>query len=124
MTDYNVIKIITEPIATIVCFNTTSLGTEQGLEDVAQQISELIKNQKPKNIIIDFSGVKFFSSQALGLLLDAKKKSSAQKGNVLISGINPQLYRVFKITNLDKIFKFYPDTKAAINDLKKLQKSN
>ena len=83
-----------------------------------------IKNQKPKNLLIDFTGVKFFSSQALGILLDAKKKLSALKGNVIISGINPQLYRVFKITNLDKIFKFYPDAKAAISDLKKLQKSN
>jgi anti-anti-sigma regulatory factor len=57
------------------------------------------------------------------MLIDVKKKLSAQKGNVVISGINPQLYRVFKITNLDKIFKFYPDAKAAISDLKKAQKT-
>lgn len=119
MTDYNVIKITKQDAVTTVSFNSPNLTVEQGLEQVAQQISDLIKNQKPKNLLIDFNGVKFFSSQALGILIDTKKKLSAQKGNVIISGINPQLYRVFKITNLDKIFKFYPDVQSAINDLKK-----
>jgi len=123
MTDYNITTITTEAAVTTVSFNVTSLTTDQGLDAVSRQISDLIKNQKPKNLIIDFTGVKFFSSQALGILLDAKKKISAQKGNVIISGINPQLYRVFKITNLDKIFKFYPDAQAAIADLKKTQKT-
>ena len=123
MTDYNVIKITNQDAVTTVSFNSPNLTVDQGLEQVSQQISDLIKNQKPKNLLIDFSGVKFFSSQALGILLDAKKKLSAHKGNVIISGINPQLYRVFKITNLDKIFKFYPDAQSAINDLKKTQKT-
>jgi anti-sigma B factor antagonist len=123
MTDYNITKITTDAAVTTVSFNVANLTTDQGLEQVAQQISDLIKNQKPKNLLIDFTGVKFFSSQALGILLDAKKKMSAQKGNVIISGINPQLYRVFKITNLDKIFKFYPDAQSAVNDLKKTQKT-
>jgi anti-sigma B factor antagonist len=123
MTDYNITKITTDAAATTVSFNVANLTSEQGLDIVSQQIAELIKNQKPKNLVIDFSGVKFFSSQTLGMLIDVKKKLSAQKGNVVISGINPQLYRVFKITNLDKIFKFYPDAKAAISDLKKTQKT-
>jgi anti-sigma B factor antagonist len=123
MTDYNITKITTDAAVTTVSFNVPNLTVDQGLEQVAQQISDIIKNQKPKNLLIDFTGVKFFSSQALGILIDTKKKLSAQKGNVIISGINPQLYRVFKITNLDKIFKFYPDAQSAINDLKKTQKT-
>ena len=123
MTDYNVIKITSQDAVTTVSFNAPNLTMDQGLEQIAQQISDIIKNQKPRNLLIDFNGVKFFSSQALGILIDIKKKLSAQKGNVIISGINPQLYRVFKITNLDKIFKFYPDAQSAINDLKKTQKT-
>ena len=123
MTDYNITKITTEAAVTTVSFNVASLTGEQDMGEVSQQISELIKNQKPKNLVIDFSGIKFFSSQTLGMLIDLKKKLSAQKGNMVISGINPQLYRVFKITNLDKIFKFYPDAKAAISDLKKSHKT-
>jgi anti-anti-sigma factor len=123
MTDYNITKITTEAAVTTVSFNVANLTTDQGLDAVAQQISDLIKNQKPRNLLIDFTGVKFFSSQALGILLDARKKLSSYNGNIVISGINPQLYRVFKITNLDKIFRFYPDAQTATSDLKKVQKT-
>lgn len=50
----------------------------------------------------------------LGLLVDTWRKLSDYGGIVLISGINPQLNRVFKITNLDKIFDFYPDRASAV----------
>jgi anti-sigma B factor antagonist len=123
MTDYNIAKITTEKTITTVSFNVASLTAEGGLEELAQKISELIKNSKPSNIIVDFTGVKFFSSQTLGILLDARKKTSSYNGNIVISGINPQLYRVFKITNLDKIFKFYPDVQTATGEIKKTQKT-
>ena len=123
MTDCNIAKITTEKTITTVSFNVASLTAGQGLEEVAQKISELIKSSKPHNTIIDFTGVKFFSSQTLGILLDARKKISSYNGNIVISGINPQLYRVFKITNLDKIFKFYPDAQTATNEMKKTQKT-
>jgi anti-sigma B factor antagonist len=123
MTDCNTAKITIEKAFTTISFNVTNLTAGQSLDEVAQKISDLIKDQSPRNIIIDFTGVKFFSSQTLGILLDARKKISSYNGNIVISGINPQLYRVFKITNLDKIFKFYPDAQAAAGDLKKTQKT-
>jgi anti-sigma B factor antagonist len=123
MTDYNITKITTEKTITTVSFNVASLAAGADMDAVAKQISDLIASQKPKNLLVDFTGVKFFSSQTLGILLDARKKTSAQKANMVISGINPQLYRVFKITNLDKLFNFYPDAQSAISDLKKTQKS-
>ena len=67
-----------------------------------------------KEMVIDFENVKFFSSAVLGLLLDIRAKLKTYEGEVVISGINPQLYRVFKITNLDKIFRFFPDKQSAI----------
>jgi len=123
MTDRNTAKITTEKDITTVSFNVASLSAGQSLDEVAQKISDLIKNQSPRNIIVDFTGVKFFSSQMLGILLDARKKLSSYNGNIVISGINPQLYRVFKITNLDKIFRFYPDAQTATDDLKKTHKT-
>jgi anti-sigma B factor antagonist len=123
MTDCNTAKITVGKAFTTISFNVANLTTGQSLDEVAQKISDLIKDQSPRNIIVDFTGVKFFSSQTLGILLDARKKLSSYNGNIVISGINPQLHRVFKITNLDKIFKFYPDAQAAADDLKKNQKT-
>jgi anti-sigma B factor antagonist len=65
-------------------------------------------------VVVDFEGVKFFSSAVLGLLLDIRAKLKTYDGEVVISAINPQLYRVFKITHLDRIFKFFPDKENAV----------
>jgi anti-anti-sigma factor len=62
--------------------------------------------------------VKFFSSQVLGLLLAMRTRLSSYGGQVIISAINPQLHRVFKITNLDQVFRFFPDAESAIDSLK------
>jgi len=62
--------------------------------------------------------VKFFSSQVLGMLLEMRGNLEADGGRVVISGIVPQLSRIFKITNLDRIFDFYPDAQSAAEALK------
>ena len=80
-----------------------------------RDILNFIEKEKPEKFIFDFKEVKFFSSQVLGLLLEARAKLEKYNGCVIISGINPQLYRVFRITHLDKIFTFYPDKESAIN---------
>jgi anti-anti-sigma regulatory factor len=46
--------------------------------------------------------------------LDVRAKAAAYDGEVVVSAINPQLHRVFKITNLDKVFRFFPDRRRAI----------
>jgi len=123
MTDFNIVKITIDKDIATVSFNVANLGAGQGLDEIAEKISELLKAGKPRNIIVDFTGVKFFSSQMLGILLDARKKLISGSGSIVISGINPQLYRVFKITNLDKIFSFYPDAQIAAGEVKKTQKT-
>jgi anti-anti-sigma factor len=99
----------------VVSFNAVSLCDIGAIERVAKQLRQYIAESRPKKMVIDFSQVKFFTSQTLGLLLDIWRKLESEGGQVVISGINPQLHRVFKITNLDKIFKFFPDRQSAVN---------
>jgi anti-sigma B factor antagonist len=102
-----------EDIAVVV-FNATSISDAAGIEKVSTQIKQFIADNRPKKMIIDFTHVKFFTSQVLGLLLDIWRKLDADGGQVVISGINPQLHRVFKITSLDKIFRFFADEQTAL----------
>ena len=102
-----------EDIAVVV-FNTTSISDVGGIEKASAQIKQFIADNRPNKMVMDFTQVKFFTSQVLGLLLDLWRKLQASGGEVVISGINPQLHRVFKITNLDKIFRFFPDSESAL----------
>jgi anti-anti-sigma factor len=53
----------------------------------------------------------------LGLLVDIWRRMKDRGGTLLISGINPQMTRVFRITHLDKLFEFYENTDAAVASL-------
>jgi len=98
----------------VVSFGGASIGMLSGIDEMAQQLRDYVAEERPKKMIVDFEGVKFFSSQVLGLLVDIWRKLTEYGGKMLICRINPQLSRVFKITNLDRIFEFYPDRSAAI----------
>lgn len=98
----------------IISFAQPSVGALNGIGEIAAAINEYVDHNKPKKLIVDFEGVKFFSSQALGLLIEIWRKLEKYQGKMVISGINPQLYRVFKITNLNKIFQFFDDSQSAV----------
>lgn len=110
----NIVEITGKETAAIVAFKTASISNMEEIAAASKQIKEFIEEKRPKEVVIDFEGVKFFSSAVLGLLLDIRAKLKMYDGEVVISAINPQLYRVFKITHLDKIFKFFPDKRNAV----------
>ena len=99
----------------VVTFGKSSISDVQDISLAAESIAKFIESNSPKNVIFDFKNVKFFSSQVLGLLLETRTALVALNGKVYISAINPQLHRVFKITNLDQVFEFFPDVDSALN---------
>ena len=108
------IEITTQSQASVVSFQSASISDVEEINSISQTISDFIEKNKPLKLIFDFGKVKFFSSQVLGMLLNLRTKLSVFNGEIIIIAINPQLHRVFKITNLDKIFRFFPDVKSAI----------
>ncbi len=117
MTKLDLIDIDFNDELAIVSFNQPSIGVASGVEGISKKLREFVEKNKPAKMIVDFSGVKFFSSQTLGVLIDMWRKLEVYGGKMAICGINPQLYRVFRITNLDKIFAFHETRKDAINEL-------
>jgi anti-sigma B factor antagonist len=117
MDQKKVIDIKNENGVAVIKFSIPSISGTSGVEQVTAQIREFMQESKPTKIVVDFTGVRFFSSQMLGLLVDTWRKIQDDNGILAISGINPELTRVFKITNLDKIFKFYPDAISAVEDI-------
>jgi anti-sigma B factor antagonist len=109
-----IVEITSEGNAAIAAFKTASISNVEEIASVSKQIKGFIEKKQPKEVVVDFKDVKFFSSAVLGLLLDIRAKLKTYDGEVVISAINPQLYRVFKITHLDRIFKFFPDKENAV----------
>jgi anti-sigma B factor antagonist len=108
------LDIATEGNAAIASFKSTCISDVAEITNASAQLKQYIEVNRPRKMVFDFNGVKFFSSQVLGLLLEARARLESHSGQVAITSLSPQLERVFRITNLDKIFNFYPDRTAAL----------
>ena len=63
---------------------------------------------------MNFSAVEFLSSAALGKLITLDKKVKARKGELRLSNIRPEIYEVFAITKLNKLFNIKDDEADAL----------
>jgi anti-anti-sigma factor len=107
-------QITDEGGTTVITFRKKSISNVEDISAAAENIAGFVEANHPKRVVFDFKDVKFFSSQVLGLLLETRAALSSYDGQVFLSSINPQLHRVFKITNLDQVFKFFPDIESAV----------
>jgi len=98
----------------VVAFKSPSITDVKAIGTATDKIRSFVEENQPGRLVFDFEQVKFFSSEVLGLLLDIRARLEPYSGKVVISAINPQLHRVFRITNLDKVFGFFPDKDSAV----------
>jgi anti-anti-sigma factor len=108
------LDIATEGNAGVASFKGACIHDVAQITSASAAVKHYIDAHRPNRMVFDFDGVKFFSSQVLGLLLEARAHLESQRGQVAITSLTPQLERVFKITNLDKLFCFYPTRAAAL----------
>jgi anti-anti-sigma factor len=114
----NPLEITTQDDVLIVTFHQTCIHGIAHVEHVADVLRVMICEKQPCKLVIDFSQVHFFSSQVLGLLVDLWRRVRDFGGSLTISGIDPRLSRVFRITHLDRLFTFYESTESAVASLK------
>ncbi len=102
---------------TVVGLQESSILDTQLIHDIADELDQLIEAENNKKLVLDFTEVQFFSSSALGILVTLSKKMTEIKGELVICALAAELRKVFKITNLDKLFKFADDEDQALQML-------
>lgn len=100
--------------AALVRFTSAAISDVEGIVSMSAQIRKYASDNKVGLVVFDFSGVRFFSSQVLGMLLEVRQEVEPWGGKVVVSAIDPQLHRVFRITGLDKVFEFFEDGDSAL----------
>jgi anti-sigma B factor antagonist len=102
---------------TIVSFAEPNLLDAFHVTETAKDLYRLIEIDGCRLLVLDISSVSMLSSQSLGVFLNMRQKLEKLKGQMVISGIDPRLSRVFKITRLQDVFEFFDDTTAAVANL-------
>ena len=66
------------------------------------------------NLVADFSGVDYTSSAGLRVLLGAIKETRAQSGDMRLTGVQPDVYKVLNLSGFTNILKLFDDLDAAV----------
>src|ERR1043166_2831993 len=101
----------------IVHFLDKRILDEPTIQAIAEQLFGLVDSEGRRKLLLNFSNVEYMASAALGKLINLHKKLHALQGKLAMCHVIPQIYEVFAITKLDKIFKIYPDEEAAMASL-------
>jgi anti-sigma B factor antagonist len=99
---------------TVVSFVDKKILDEQNIQIIGEQLFDLVDNQGKKKLLLNFANVEFLSSAALGKLITLNKKAQAAGGKLAMCSIVKEIYEVFAITKLDKLFKIYKDEQTAL----------
>ena len=99
---------------TVVNFIDRKILDEQNIQLIGEQLFSLVDESGRKKILLNFGNVEYLSSAALGKLITLNKKLQQAGGRLVLCNIDPQIYEVFEITKLNKLFNIQKEEQAAL----------
>lgn len=96
---------------TVIQFKDRQILDEGDIQNLGVELFALVEVEKRSTLLLNFSSVEFLSSAALGKLISLDKKVKAASGKLKLSNIRPEIYEVFNITRLNRLFDIR-DTEA------------
>ena len=99
---------------TVVRFVDRKILDEANIQELGVEMFKLVEQEQRKNLLLNFFNVEFLSSAALGKLITLDKKVKANGGRLKLSNIRPEIYEVFTITKLNKLFDIKDDEADAL----------
>ena len=98
----------------VVNFTENKILDEMNISEIGGARAGIVESRERARLLLDFSNVDHLSSAALGMLINVNNKIKQQNGQLRLSNIKPQIYEVFVITKLNKLFKILPNRDDAL----------
>ena len=114
MTEYRRLDVNEVGDVTIVRFRDHKIIEDINIQELGQEMFRLVETDGRRRLLLDFSSVDFLSSAALGKLITLDKKMKAHGGVLKLSNIRPEIYEVFAITKLNRLFDIKDDEADAL----------
>ena len=74
-------------------------------------------DQSAMGLLMDLTALKFISSAGISVLLNVHKKAQEGGKRVGLYRMQPQVYKVFKIAQMDKVLSFFEEEEDALQTL-------
>src|SRR5262245_44775569 len=94
---------------TVVSFRDKKILDEQNIQVISEQLFSLVDDLGRRKILLNFGNVEYLSSAALEMLIALNKKVTQANGELILCNIAPQIYEIFEITKLNKLFRIERD---------------
>ena len=105
----------------IIEFTNSKILDEANIAEIGNTLGAIIdENENPK-LLLDFSTVDHLSSAALGMLINVNNRVRQKNGQLRLANIKPQIFEVFVITKLNKLFKILPTRTEALANFSGVQ---
>ena len=102
---------------TVVNFTDKKILDEQNIQLIGEQLFRLVDELGRRKLLLNFRNVEYLSSAALGKFITLNKKVNSAGGRLILCGIDPQIYEVFEITKLNKLFNIQKDEQTAMQEI-------
>src|SRR5207245_5852167 len=99
---------------TVVNFIDRKILDEQNIQKIGEDLFSLVDELGRKKILLNFTNVEYLSSAALGKFITLNKKVQASGGKLVMCNINEDIFEVFEITRLDRLFNIQKDEQSAL----------
>lgn len=83
-------------------------------EKVRKTVDQRLTDRRPPNVVIDFEGSRFISSEGLEALLAVRRRCEERRGQVRLAGLDDNCRKILQITRLDRRFECHPDVATAL----------
>ena len=98
----------------VVEFSDRKILEEFSITEIGEELTELVSREDGIRLLLSFRNVEHLSSAALGMLINLNNKVTAANGLLKLCEINKQIYEVFKITRLNKLFEIHDTAERAL----------
>jgi anti-sigma B factor antagonist len=114
MAEYRRLEISEVGDVTVIRFRDNKIIEDINIQELGQELFQLVESENRKKLLLNFANVDFLSSAALGKLITLDKKIKAAQGTLKLSNIRPEIYEVFAITKLNRLFDIKDDEVDAL----------
>lgn len=108
------LSVVTNKDVRIVEFTNNKILDEANIAAIQETLNALVDEEDSPKLLLDFNSVDHLSSAALGMLINANNRIRQKNGQLRLANIRPQIYEVFVITKLNRLFKIFPSRDEAI----------
>ncbi|MHC4712150.1 MAG: STAS domain-containing protein [Planctomycetota bacterium] len=114
-------RLLVEPVndITVVTFKDKKILDEAVIQDVGDELFDLVDKQYKTKLLLNFENVEYLSSAALGKLITLNKRIKEENGELKLCNIIPEIFEVFRITKLNRLFEIYDEMEQALRRFKR-----